>query len=102
MTTPSLAATLRRPVTLISRARRRMTAHAGDAPHGDHPDERRHHDELVGERVEELPEDADDAHPTREPAIDHVGERSDGEDNRCPEASLLGPLVEEPETERAP
>ena len=48
-----------------------------DPAHRDHPDERRHHDELVGERVEELAEHADDAHPAREPAVEQVGDRGD-------------------------
>ncbi len=41
----------------------------------DEHDERGHHDERVGERVEELPDDGDEPLLLRDPAVEEVGRR---------------------------
>src|SRR6185312_16355187 len=71
-----------------------------DAPHRHHPDERRHDDELVGERVEELPEDADDVELPRQVAVEHVGDGGGGEDDAGPVAAHRRRRVEQPDEER--
>jgi hypothetical protein len=68
-----------------------------DAPHVHHPHEGRHHDELVGERIEELPEHADEVHPAREPAVEKIGDRGGGVEDRRPVAVTRSAAVEQDE-----
>ena len=100
MTTPSLIAMVRRPVTMNSRAMTTMTTHAATRPRWTSMHERRHHDELVGERVEELPDDRDEPLLPRHPPVEEVGRAGHRVDDRRDEAVHARLVVREPEEHR--
>jgi hypothetical protein len=71
-----------------------------DPAHVHEPDQRRHDDELVRERIEELPEHADEPLLPRDVAVEEVGDRGGGVDPRGPETIARAPSSEEHEDDR--
>ena len=84
MTMPRSIAARRSPETRNSRATIAATIHAGRDALCDQHHERRHHEHLVGDRVEQRAEGRRLVPAAGEPAVDLIGRHRDDEDGRRP------------------